>query len=216
VGETSIVSIEEMAHTYVDEVLLMGAQRRPVLAGWSLGGIVAMEVAVQLQERGEHLDGLVLIDADAEEEDDFEGDPAFWSSLSRQLLGEMGDEGEHRGTVISDYAHLRDSIARAVAEGHLPDRFGADWLDRRLAVYRSNYAAMKRYTAKRYDGRVVCIYSPGTASSTLERWRRQFGSRMSYHPIRTDHDRLLAEESAIDDIAKVVEAVWQESLDHKA
>jgi thioesterase domain-containing protein len=52
-----------MAATYLEHVRNVQGSGPYRLGGWSLGGIVAFEMARRLQEKGESVDLLALIDA---------------------------------------------------------------------------------------------------------------------------------------------------------
>jgi len=52
-----------MAADYVEEIRKVQAEAPYYLLGWSFGGIVAQEMAVQLQDAGQRVDGLILVDA---------------------------------------------------------------------------------------------------------------------------------------------------------
>jgi amino acid adenylation domain-containing protein len=58
-------SIQEMAATYVDAIRRVQPRGPYLLGGWSFGGVVAAEMARQLQERGEVVAKIVLLDVAA-------------------------------------------------------------------------------------------------------------------------------------------------------
>ncbi|WP_121716382.1 non-ribosomal peptide synthetase [Streptomyces sp. E5N91] len=56
-------SLREMAAEYVQEMRAIQPAGPYHLLGWSLGGVIAQEIAVQLQEAGEGVETLVLLDS---------------------------------------------------------------------------------------------------------------------------------------------------------
>ncbi|WEP00541.1 amino acid adenylation domain-containing protein (plasmid) [Streptomyces sp. FXJ1.172] len=56
-------SLRDMATQYVQEMRAIQPSGPYRLLGWSLGGVIAQEIAVQLQEAGERIDFLVLLDS---------------------------------------------------------------------------------------------------------------------------------------------------------
>ncbi|MFE3661175.1 amino acid adenylation domain-containing protein [Streptomyces sp. NPDC059165] len=56
-------SIEEMAHGYVDEILMVQSEGPYRLIGWSLGGTVAHAMAIELQNRGYDVEFLAMLDS---------------------------------------------------------------------------------------------------------------------------------------------------------
>jgi len=59
-------SVSEAAKAYIAEIesgnYLPSGRRRWMLGGWSYGGVVALEMAVQLIERGDTVEGIILMD----------------------------------------------------------------------------------------------------------------------------------------------------------
>lgn len=62
-GETPFPSIEIMAQHYVAAIQSIKPHGPYLLAGWSMGGTVAFEMARLLEQAGEHVSGLIMIDA---------------------------------------------------------------------------------------------------------------------------------------------------------
>ncbi|WP_141681683.1 non-ribosomal peptide synthetase, partial [Mycobacterium malmoense] len=62
-GEPEPRSIREMAHNYADRIQAIYPSGPYNLLGWSFGGVVAHEVAVELQRRGCVVSRLILLDA---------------------------------------------------------------------------------------------------------------------------------------------------------
>ncbi|PWI15781.1 hypothetical protein DI272_17575 [Streptomyces sp. Act143] len=56
-------SLREMAAQYLREMRRIQPSGPYHLLGWSLGGVIAQEIAVQLQEAGEHTASLILLDS---------------------------------------------------------------------------------------------------------------------------------------------------------
>lgn len=56
-------SIEEMAKSYVDELIAYRPEGPYLIGGYSFGGIVAFEMAIQLQKRGLKVPMMVMIDS---------------------------------------------------------------------------------------------------------------------------------------------------------
>lgn len=55
-------SIEEWARLYISEIRRLQSHGRFHLVGWSMGGVIAHEMAVQLQRSGEAVASLILLD----------------------------------------------------------------------------------------------------------------------------------------------------------
>jgi len=63
---TPYLSIEEMAARYIEELGTVQAGGPYILAGWSMGGTIAFEMALQLEQRQQSVSPLVLIDSCAQ------------------------------------------------------------------------------------------------------------------------------------------------------
>ncbi|KAF3344566.1 Alpha,alpha-trehalose-phosphate synthase [UDP-forming] 1 [Verticillium dahliae VDG2] len=60
--DPAIQSMQELASRYIMQANLM-SENRPILCGWSFGGVLALEVSHQLQQRGNSPRGIILIDS---------------------------------------------------------------------------------------------------------------------------------------------------------
>ncbi|MCX5044947.1 non-ribosomal peptide synthase/polyketide synthase [Aldersonia sp. NBC_00410] len=79
-------TLRELARRYVTEIRAIAPSGPYHLLGWSLGGVLAHEIAVQLQQSGEHVARLVMIDSHVRA-----AETGAVSALSvRDLLGGMG------------------------------------------------------------------------------------------------------------------------------
>ncbi|WP_218940938.1 thioesterase domain-containing protein, partial [Bacillus sp. ABP14] len=58
----SNLSVEEMAVRYIEEIKLVKKEGPYTLLGWSFGGIVAFEMARKLEELGDKVSFLGLLD----------------------------------------------------------------------------------------------------------------------------------------------------------
>jgi amino acid adenylation domain-containing protein/non-ribosomal peptide synthase protein (TIGR01720 family) len=118
-----------MAATYVEAVRSVQPEGPYLLGGWSLGGIIAAEMARQLEAAGETIARVILIDAR----------PAQHPGQRRYLEHMLTDEaallallGRHLGLMVGttlgiDYATLRE----------LPDGAREPWLVARIAAHGS-------------------------------------------------------------------------------
>ncbi|MFE6668747.1 amino acid adenylation domain-containing protein, partial [Streptomyces sp. NPDC057697] len=110
-------SVKEMAADYIEQIRRVQESGPYHLLGWSLGGVVAHEMAVQLQEAGEEVAALVVLDA--------------YPSVSLDLGVGQPEEPE-----VVDWT---DAVLR------VGERFGLDLSDKELAVaegVRSNNVAI--------------------------------------------------------------------------
>src|SRR5262249_20922863 len=68
--------VEDMAADYIDALRTVQPAGPYALGGWSIGGVVAFEMARQLEAQGQRVDRLALLDSDFPEKDPPALDPA--------------------------------------------------------------------------------------------------------------------------------------------
>jgi thioesterase domain-containing protein len=78
--EPYLTNVEQMAARYIDELRTVQPRGPYRLAGWSMGGIVAYEMARQLEAQGETTEVLAVIDA---------ASPARWAGEPERNAADM-------------------------------------------------------------------------------------------------------------------------------
>ncbi|MET0396761.1 MAG: amino acid adenylation domain-containing protein, partial [Longimicrobiaceae bacterium] len=163
-GEKPNWSIEEMARDYlafIREVRPEGPYR---LGGWSLGGVVAFEMARQLEAAGEEVESLVLIDSQVPWLDDpdrsIPGDALRIVQMFAMDLGFPADrlptpDPEARGG--REVAYLRQVLQTARATGMLPKALDLARMQQLYGIFRINLQAMYEYRPASYGGRVTLL-----------------------------------------------------------
>jgi thioesterase domain-containing protein/acyl carrier protein len=115
-----LASIEAMAARYIAAIRTVEPEGPYLLGGWSLGGVVAIEMARQLRERGQDIALLVVLDT---------GSPDLVESvMARDGLSALVEIATQLGVDLSlDELHalskeqqVEDVYARLVARGVLP------------------------------------------------------------------------------------------------
>lgn len=154
-------------------------QRQPAgpyaLAGWSFGGLLAFEVARQLEGDGARVDRLVMIDSAAPGEDfDFTAADPETAALAARRLGHM------LGLPLS----LDPSALRGLTGGEMVDRVldlaashgapvSAELRRRALAVMevrRSSMEAFRRYAPAPWSGGAWVLRAEGAKRDWTARW----------------------------------------------
>ncbi|HYO14557.1 MAG TPA: alpha/beta fold hydrolase, partial [Thermoanaerobaculia bacterium] len=159
-------TIEEMAATYLEEVLAVQPEGPYLLGGWSLGGAVALEMARRLRETGREVGLLVMIDAVApwsvQRRDETGQDDAGFvlERLAAELDPAAGETlraeaGKLQG--LSSEERLEGIVAAAKRAGLLPADLGTEPVRRLVRVYRANETAFTRYRPAPWAGRTLLI-----------------------------------------------------------
>jgi thioesterase domain-containing protein len=152
--------IEAMASDYIAAVRSVQPTGPFLLGGWSMGGLVAFEMARQLHAQGERMALLALIDSMIPEPDEAAAGPEE-ASLILSL-------GLHLGLSVDQF-HLsweefrglgpEEQLAEVWEQAKLANRVPADveLSQVRLLwqVFKTNFQAMRSYTPRAYPGRIT-------------------------------------------------------------
>ncbi len=165
--QETVETVEEMARHYlaaIREVQPHGPYR---LAGWSMGGLVAFEMARRLEQAGESIDLLALVDSaapgpalSAPADQPEEAELLF--GLARDLAGLAGqDEAWEREWLagLDPAADVAALVRRAEEVGALPPGLEAAEVDRLWQVFRANATAARRYVPGPYNGKTWLVAS---------------------------------------------------------
>ncbi len=161
-GQEPLRRIEDMASRYLGELRSVQPEGPYCLGGWSLGGVVAYEMAQRLTAMGQEVGLLALIDSTAPQEGGQADlvDAALATALARDLGGLFGE----------DYRVPADQLASMAPDARLD--FILDWaktaevlppdmtpaqLRRLLTVFEKNLEGLFHYQPQPYDGAVVTI-----------------------------------------------------------
>ncbi len=193
-GVDPFADIEGMAARYVAEIRQHQPSGPYLIGGWSLGGVIAYEVAQQLTQAGEEVAALLLLDCSL---------PVIASSLSAISPSLM------RSYLLID--HVRDAAAAAGKEpppltpydidgltmdaqldllvGELEKRdavpLGVDreTLRRYFEIRLARIDAQNRYVPRPYPGRITLIKTTTlNLGITLREMRKMYADAMLNHP----------------------------------
>ncbi len=155
-GQAPYTQVIDMAKFYLKEVQTHQPHGPYQLAGWSFGGLVAFEMARQLQTEDKDVSLVALLDAPAPsftQEDQCSEDDA-------QLLVNLF-AGED---IILSLEHLRQltsdkQLHYVIEQGKKVDLFPPDvdimQAQRLMQVYKTNVSTAKRYAPNFYSGKII-------------------------------------------------------------
>ena len=201
-------SVEEMAASYVQALREVQPHGPFHLAGWSIGGAVAFEMAQQLGAAGETVDLLALLDTLAPGTSagrDEEPDEAMllWG-LAQDLGGLSGiggmDLSLERLRELDPESSLAEILETAERAGALPAGLGQAQAARLWQVYRANVRAVRAYEPRSYPGRLSIFTTSGNPllaelgpALGWERVTASGGGGLKVQVLATDHYSLLRE-----------------------
>ncbi len=157
-------SIEAMAELYLGELLAAQPTGPYRLGGWSMGGLLAFEMAGRLVRQGHHVEMLALLDAyptpavvgDAppERRDEAGWVMSFAEDLARTLGRSLPVPAERLREVEDSLGHLFGTLQEA---GLLPAGLDLDEARHLYGIFRANAEALAAYRPAPYPGRIALV-----------------------------------------------------------
>ncbi|HEY0607044.1 MAG TPA: amino acid adenylation domain-containing protein [Herpetosiphonaceae bacterium] len=170
-------TIPDLAAEYIAAIRSVQPHGPYRVGGWSFGGVVAFEIASRLQQQGEPIEVLTLIDS-------VPPVPELLVPDDTSLLGAfLQDLGAIHGTSLevtaADLALLPANerlayvLARAQQQEVLPPDIDLEQMQRRAQVFLSNMSMLLSYRPAPTPLPVVCLMAEATAQRTnpAESWR---------------------------------------------
>jgi amino acid adenylation domain-containing protein len=190
-------SIRDMAKNYADRIQGAYPSGPYKLLGWSFGGVVAHEVAIELQRRGGVIARLILLDA----QPGIDSSAALTShALGRKHLWEAGFQHGGAATPEPDGALTHEQIAELVREVGAVD-FAQDNQLLDLIVQNINNSVLlsRAHQAGVFDGDVIIFSAArdeGDRSSFLQQsWRPYVAGDIAVHSIDCTHQEMITTAS---------------------
>lgn len=185
-------SVGELAAHYLEEL----AEARPagpyLLGGWSMGGMVAFEMARRLAAAGERVGMVALIDADFARPEDERDDEAV---LVRMFAGSLRlalTAAEAAALAqLDEEARLRVLLARARGAGVLPPDAPPEEMRGMYDVFRGNVRAMWSYAPGPYAGAVHLFTAAGVPGRPADLGWGRWAPGVVIHPVPGDHFTLV-------------------------
>ncbi|MCY7294921.1 amino acid adenylation domain-containing protein [Alteromonas sp. a30] len=195
------VTIEQLAKQYVEALKSVQNKGPYYLAGWSLGGIIALEMARLLKKSGESVGMLTLIDSFLFEEGDDENESTLMliGQFANELLVSQGQAHmwhEEDAEGLTEEECLSAVAEKLLAEGVLESQ---EEFDRRWQQYRTFHQAWTAYQPEAYYDRIRLILAGGGAlshrQSPIKAWNHVAKGGLSIDVFDGDHYSILTEVS---------------------
>lgn len=189
-------SIKELARTYVRNIRASRPHGPYNLLGWSLGGLIAHEMAVELRDLGEKVN-LALMDAYPL--GDYRGarEEMSIAALLREFVGlEVDDDAELTPDDALDLLSTAGGPARELSRGQM---------ERLLTNYRHNTTLGYSHRPREYDGNMLVFRATEQTTGGLvpQLWRPYVTGLVQVHDIEATHNQLGA-SPAIDEVARTM------------
>ena len=198
-GEVGRRSIPDMAKDYADRLQALYSAGPYKLLGWSFGGPVAHQLAIELRRRGCEVQRLVMLD------------PVLGDTTKSEGPDEK-TQGESRIldlTLRSNSVHIPEQAQPLTYEGAeelirqqgklveliLPPRQIFEFV---VENYNSNGSHLREHVPGVFDGDVIIFSAPreeGNTSSDPENWDPYVAGNITVYPVGCGHDDMMASES---------------------
>jgi amino acid adenylation domain-containing protein len=194
-------TVEETAAEYVPVILSAQPQGPYHLAGWSMGGIVAYEIARQLEDRGCQVGLVALLDVplfDDDAPDDRFDDSASVLLFVNQVAAQMGHHLSLNGLDVRHLAvpdQLPYVLEQAQAAGLLPAGIEAAQAQDYFRGFQAGLAAMARYRPRPFGGKLVLFQPQQLLQNFLpdsrSRWRELARGGLDIQEVPGNHYTML-------------------------
>lgn len=215
--------IEDMAAQYIQAVQSVQPQGPYFLAGWSFGGLVAFEMAQQLQRAGHEVAMVILLDTLAPT---LSNKPSLFDSLKFLLTTAV----RSAFPFLLDYLSLRitpsspqkhNILTRwycSVITDLMPEEFRLRLLDEltilpMLRVFYANSKAAYHYAPKFYSDKITLLRtaeSTGKAAQDLTMGWSQLAKEVEVHSMPGNHLTMLRQPHVQQVAAKIQACIEQE------
>ena len=194
----SSISIEQMATLYNREIRSVQPVGPYLLSGWSMGGLVAWEMAQQLVREGETIGLLALMDTtppsgylEADDRDD------EISMLARFALDMSRLVGKDPRPLVEQFfqADAQDQWKMVqetlTSSGVLAPKTAHAEMTALLDVYTRNALAMNNYSIQTSKQSVVYFRASETPERFSKLWTKWAGGGIQFHSVPGDHFTIL-------------------------
>ena len=193
-------TIEEIATHYLQEMCQFQPHGPYLLGGMCFGGLVAYEMAQQLQQKGQSVELLIILDAPAPTSGPSWGksSPSYYRRLLKAYGGRIVHHtlnGTLRMALINRFIKINQSIKPV-------KKIQLDFTQKLQAV---NIKAQQRYIAQPFLGHIALFQSSQYAAyiPNKKRWTELAQGKFDYYLYpNTTHSSFLREEGYIELIAK--------------
>lgn len=187
-------TVEGLASLYIKEMKLVQPQGPYILAGGSMGGMIAYEIALQLKREGESISKLILFDT----------------------FGPNFDVSKYKNEEASSVENFKTMLAYYVkrfankAKQYVFDKLGAEHtLEMKLFDLEvKNYQTLWKYRPEPYDGDVHLyrneMKEKGWYADPYLGWRKAIRGNIHTHLIKAHHSEFIESEELLDVLKKTL------------
>ena len=190
----SEVSIEQMATLYNREIRSVQPVGPYLLSGWSMGGLVAWEMAQQLIQEGETIGLLALMDTtppsgylEADDRDDEISMLARFAVHMSRLIGKDPRPLAQQFLLLTPQDQWKMVQETLTSYGVLTPKTAHAEMTALLDVFTRNFRAMNNYSIQTSKQEVVYFRASETPERFSKLWTKWSGGGIQIHSVPGDH-----------------------------
>ncbi len=194
-------TIEEMAEDYVNAIQKIQPQGPYHLLGWSFGGVVAYAMACRLQQMGEHVALLGIMDSYPSTEDR-ESSPMTEEKLMKEIVPMLGLDLGDIGDGPLDFTAVYVAAKRA---GQIPTDFDERIARRNMQMLLHNSILEQKFRAGHYDGDILFFFADVKEGEYRlpSAWQPYISGKLEIHTVHCKHYEM-TEPAPIKTIGKIL------------
>ncbi|HEX8474928.1 MAG TPA: amino acid adenylation domain-containing protein, partial [Pyrinomonadaceae bacterium] len=203
--EQPLTRIEDMAAYYIDALQRVQPQGPYLLGGWSLGGVIAFEMARQLHAEGHEIALLALIDSGAPTPSNQQAETDEATLLAALALDFGLPISEEDLRRLNPDERLEYFLVQGRKRNVVPPDYDLLQARRLLYIYQTNVQAFRDYRPRPYPNRITLFRASETpvvtqdnsahtsVSDAASGWSQLSSQPLDIHDVPGDHISMIAE-----------------------
>ncbi|EJS62880.1 amino acid adenylation domain-containing protein [Bacillus cereus BAG2X1-1] len=188
-----LYSINEMAEHYLKEIFKVQLEGPYRIAGWSMGGTIAYEMAKKIEDQGGQVEFLGLIDTHSPTSISMRDKIANTSPVV-QYAHLIGAQDEYDSN-YTDEEGLRFLLNKAKISGYLPSDATVETMEQKVNLMNSGYVALLNYQPSKEVNSNIHLFK-AMESNRLplldeHYWRDKTNGNLFVHEVEGHHDNIV-------------------------
>jgi amino acid adenylation domain-containing protein len=192
-GQTPHLRIEDMAAYYIEALRTVQPRGPYLLGGWSMGGVVALEMAQQFHAQGQRVALLALLDTRIPTADEELDDENFDARLLIDFVRYFGLSLDLRDSLARLPKHelLERVLEHAKRAGLMPSDIEVSQAQPFIELCKADFRATQNYVLHHYPGRIT-LFKAGqelaaTSSDPTLGWSEWAAGGVDVHVVPGNH-----------------------------